>query len=206
MKTPAPGIRAPASGRRAGGIRRGSIDRRGADHHRTPTTSAPISGGSRRPAALQADSSKKVAIIGTASNQASRTAITRSVPKRRNTPATMPITIAIGIASINRRTQPNRPRTSIRTPVATKAPTTSANRKCPSAGPTSTVPGIVQKNTSGDRYSRQAAIDSRPLRKNAPKIQEAISASDRPPPMPTARITATGPVAAKMKPIRPLAA
>ena len=41
--------------------------------------------------------------------------------------------------------------------------------------------------------------------KNTPNTQDASSACDSPPPVPTARITATGPVAAKMKAIRPLA-
>jgi hypothetical protein len=90
--------------------------------------------------------------------------------------------------------------------VPKNAPTTSGQRRWASAGPTSTVPGIVQKKASGCRYSAQASTVSSPLRKNTPKIQDASSAGDRPPAVPTARITATGPVAEKMSPIRPLAA
>ena len=41
--------------------------------------------------------------------------------------------------------------------------------------------------------------------KNTPNTQDASSACDNPPPVPTARITATGPVAEKIKAIRPLA-
>ena len=44
------------------------------------------------------------------------------------------------------------------------------------------------------------------MSRNTPNIQEAISACDSPPWVPTARITATGPVAAKINPIKPLAA
>ena len=68
------------------------------------------------------------------------------------------------------------------------------------------MPGIVQKNANGCRYSQQASTVSRPLRKNTPKIQDASSAGERRPAVPTARITATGPVAEKIMPIRPLAA
>jgi hypothetical protein len=68
------------------------------------------------------------------------------------------------------------------------------------------VPGIVQKKASGLRYSQQAASVSKPFRKKAPKIQEASSACDSPPRVPTDRMTATGPVAAKMKPMSPFAA
>ncbi len=51
-----------------------------------------------------------------------------------------------------------------------RTPTTSAQRRWPSAGPTSTVPGIVQKNTSGCRYNVQKSSVISPLMKNAPKI------------------------------------
>ena len=50
---------------------------------------------------------------------------TMSRPKRRNTPATMPMTMGMGTASIARRTQPESPSASIRMPVATNAPITS---------------------------------------------------------------------------------
>ena len=63
----------------------------------------------------------------------------------------MPMTIGIGTACMARRTQPVKPRAIINTPVAMKAPMTSGNVRWPSAGPTSTVPGMVQKNTSGCR-------------------------------------------------------
>ncbi len=116
----------------------------------------------------------------------------------------MPITIGIGTMAMARRTQPLNPSSSISTPVATNAPITCGKLRCPSAGPTSTVPGIVQKNASGCRYSQQNSSVTRPLRKNEPKTHEARSDSDNPPRVPTARITATGPVAAKMKPITPL--
>jgi len=46
----------------------------------------------------------------------------------------------------------------------------------------------------------------RPLMKKTPKIQEANSAGDRPPRVPTERMMATGPEAANTKPMKPLAA
>ena len=45
-----------------------------------------------------------------------------------------------------------------------------------------------------------------PLTKNTPNTQDANSCGDKPPRVPTANITATGPVAAKIKPISALAA
>ena len=39
-----------------------------------------------------------------------------------------------------------------------------------------------------------------------PNTQDASSAGDRPPPVPTDKIIASGPEAAKMKPMKPLAA
>ena len=153
----------------------------------------------------EAPSARKAAIIGAAIQKSSRTAYTRPRPKRRNTPATIPITIGIGTACIARRTQPERPSTSMSSPVAWKAPTTSAQLRWPSAGPTSTVPGIVQKKTSGCRYSVQKSRVISPLRKNEPKIHDDRSDSLKPPRAPTARMIATGPEAAKMKPITALA-
>jgi hypothetical protein len=47
---------------------------------------------------------------------------------------------------------------------------------------------------------------TKPLTKNTPNTQDASSWGDKPPRVPTAKITATGPVAAKMKPISALAA
>ncbi len=73
------------------------------------------------------------------------------MPKRRNTPATIAITIGMGAASVQRFTQPESPSASISAPVAMKAPITSGNDRWQSAGPTSTVPGMVQKKTSGWR-------------------------------------------------------
>jgi len=46
----------------------------------------------------------------------------------------------------------------------------------------------------------------RPLRKKAPKIQELSCATESPPRAPTARMIATGAVAAKIQPMKPLAA
>ena len=92
------------------------------------------------------------------------------------------------------------------TPVAKNAPTTSGHRRWPRAGPTRTVPGIVQKKASGWRYTQHAATVSTPLRKKTPNTHDASSACVRPPWVPTARITATGPVAAKISPMRPFAA
>ena len=61
-------------------------------------------------------------------------------------------------------------------PVAKNAPTTSGHGRWPRAGPTRTVPGIVQKNASGWRYSQHAATVSTPLRKKTPNIHDASSA------------------------------
>src|SRR5690242_14202072 len=44
----------------------------------------------------------------------------------------------------------------------------------------------------------------RPLMKKTPKIQEAISPSESPPLVPTARMIATGAVTAKSQPMKPL--
>ncbi len=83
-----------------------------------PAASAPISGGRRRPIAGSALSARNTAIIGAAIQKSSRTAKTRSSPKRRNTPATIAITIGIGRTFIARATQPAQPSTSISAPVA----------------------------------------------------------------------------------------
>ena len=117
----------------------------------------------------------------------------------------MPITIGIGNACMARRTHPVAPSTSIRTPVAMKAPITSAKVRWPSAGPTRTVPGMVQKNASGWRYAKQKAMLMSPLMKNAPNSHDARSASLSPPLVPVARITTTGPLAANRNATRPLA-
>ena len=115
-----------------------------------PTSSAPRIGGIRWPSPGNVASTKNTTTIGTAT-AASPSECTRSMPNRRKIPATMAITIGIGIKSITRRTHPVSPRTRISTPVAKKAPTTSAKDMWPRAGPTSTVPGIVQKNAKGWR-------------------------------------------------------
>jgi hypothetical protein len=73
-----------------------------------PTMSAPISGGIRAPSAGSAASSTNAAAIGAAIQKSSRTANTRSSPKRRNTPATIAITTGIGSAA-HRPTDPPAP-------------------------------------------------------------------------------------------------
>ncbi len=85
-----------------------------------------MSGGSTRDTRGMAVSATKAALIGRAIQSSSAKARTRSTPKRRNTPATIAITIGMGMASIARRTHPLHPSTSIRTPVARNAPITSA--------------------------------------------------------------------------------
>jgi len=182
---------ANASSAPAGGLKAPS-------HHKAsaPTASAPMSGGSARASRGAALKAKNAAVIGAAIHSASRKARTRSTPKRRNTPATIAMTIGIGTASMARRTQPESPSTSISRPVAWYAPITSAKLRCPSAGPTSTAPGIVQKKTSGWRYSSEKPMLSSPFRKKLPNSQEARSDSDSPPRAPTARMMATGPLAA----------
>ena len=83
-----------------------------------PTTSAPITGGIRLPHTVLADSSRKATTIGPAMPTSLCSARTRSSPKRRNTPATMPITMGIGSDDISRLTQPLAPSTSISALVA----------------------------------------------------------------------------------------
>ena len=95
--------------------------------------------------------SRYTAVMGAAIQKPVSKARTQSRPKDRNTPATMPITIGIGIASMARRTQPVRPSAIMRKPVARNAPITSGKLRWVSAGPTSTVPGMVQKKASGWR-------------------------------------------------------
>ena len=82
----------------------------------TPTSNATMIGGSHFRG--QTDARKKANTIGPAMARSSRIACTRSVPKRRKTPATMAITIGIGTTAMARRTQPERPSTSMRSPVA----------------------------------------------------------------------------------------
>ncbi len=116
-----------------------------------PTITAPISGGTTRAILGSTLSATKVKVMASAIHSSSVKARTRPMPKRRNTPATIAITIGIGTASIARRTQPLSPRTSISTPVARKAPITSGKLRWPSAGPTSTAPGMLQRKISGCR-------------------------------------------------------
>ena len=147
-----------------------------------PTTSAPMIGRQPRPPSGHAtEQQEHQHHRGGDRERRRRSARTRSVPKRRNTPATMPMTIGIGMAAIARRTQPVRPApASARRWRSTRRPPRPA-AGAPSAGPTSTVPGMVQKKASGCRYSQQASTVSTPLRKNTPKIHDASSAWDSPP-------------------------
>jgi len=71
-----------------------------------PTASAPISGGTSRWSRCDALIATNAAAIGAAIQNSSRMANTRSRPNRRNTPATMPITI--GSAPLPSRGAPNR--------------------------------------------------------------------------------------------------
>ena len=81
-----------------------------------PTINAPINGGSIRPSFLEKERRINARTIGAAIAMSSRTACTRPVPNRRNTPATIAITIGIGAASMQRRTQPVSPSASISAP------------------------------------------------------------------------------------------
>ena len=83
-----------------------------------PTTSAPMIGGQRRPSCGNALKPSQATTMGAAIAVSLNTAWTRSRPKRRNTPATMPITIGNGTSAIARLTQPLTPSTSINKPVA----------------------------------------------------------------------------------------
>ncbi len=81
-----------------------------------PTSRAAMIGGSRMRGHTEA--SRKASTMGPATSRSSRTECTRSVPNRRNTAATMPITIGIGTADMARRTHPQSPSTSMSSPVA----------------------------------------------------------------------------------------
>ena len=111
----------------------------------------PIIGGIRRPRPGSALSSRKARTMGAAIPTSSRRACTRSIPNRRKIPATMAITIGIGTTAMARRTQPLSPRRRTSRPVAKKAPTTCGQVRWVRAGPTSTVPGMVQKKARGCR-------------------------------------------------------
>ena len=69
---------------------------------------------------------RQTTVMESAMVRSSRNAVTRPMPKRRKTPATMAMTMGMGTASIARRTHPERPRRTITSPAARKAPITSA--------------------------------------------------------------------------------
>ncbi len=144
--------------------------------------------------------------MGAATRGLSRVEVTMSVPKRRNTAATIAITIGMGMAAMARRTTPLIPSARIRSPAVKNAPTTSANDKCCKDGPRRTVPGIDQAKPSGRRYTSDITNVARPADRKIPKTQDASWASVRPPAAPTAKVTAIGPDAEKTNPITPLAA
>ena len=76
---------------------------------------------------------------------------TMSVPKRRNTAATMAMTMGMGMAAMIRRTRPVAPNARMSRPATKKVPTTSGNDRCCRDGPSSTVPGIDHANPRGWR-------------------------------------------------------
>ena len=71
-----------------------------------------MTGGNRLPQSALAESNKNTATIGAAIATSLCKARTMSRPKRKNTPATMPMTIGMGSAATTRLTQPVRPNTS----------------------------------------------------------------------------------------------
>ena len=75
----------------------------------TPTNKAPITGGILRPQLGSADSAMNTSTMGAAMATSLSRARTKSSPKRKNTPATMPITMGMGSTDITRLTQPLRP-------------------------------------------------------------------------------------------------
>ena len=83
-----------------------------------PTSMAPRMGGMRLPSAGAADSSRNTTTIGAVIHTSACSERTKSSPKRRNTPATMPITIGMGNDDINRFTQPLKPSSKISALVA----------------------------------------------------------------------------------------
>lgn len=70
-------------------------------------------------------------------------------PKGRKTPATIAMTIGMGMAAIIRDTKPVTPRKAINKPHAKQAPITSAKLRCCRAPPTSTAPGMVHMIAMG---------------------------------------------------------
>ncbi len=83
-----------------------------------PVTSATISGGSHLASFGTALTTRKAAVMAAAIARSLAKACTQSRPNCRNTPATMPMTIGIGIARIARCTQPSAPSAIISAPVA----------------------------------------------------------------------------------------
>ena len=81
-----------------------------------PTAIATISGGIRAASPGHMLTSRKAAVIGAAIHTPASSARTQSSPNCRKTPATMPMTIGIGTASMARRTKPVRPSASISRP------------------------------------------------------------------------------------------
>ena len=75
-------------------------------------------GGIHRPSDGTALSSRNASTMGAAMAKSAPSARTRSTPNRRKTPATIAMTIGMGMTLITRRTQPVRPRTRMSTPVA----------------------------------------------------------------------------------------
>ena len=162
-----------------------------------PTPAANATGGAILPIAGTAVRATNTRIIGRAIRGSASDASTSSRPNRRKMPATMAMTICGGSASITRATRPVQPSRNTRTPVSTYAPRTSANASWDSASPAMTVPGMVQKYACGERYHQLRKMVSRPLPRNTPKIHEDTSSSPRLPCAAAARMTATGPEAAK---------
>lgn len=89
--------------------------------------------------------------IGSATHGEAWIDCTSPRPKERNTPATIAMTIGMGSTRITRPTHPLRPSSRMSTAVTMNAPNTSLHGRWRSAVPTTTVPGIVQKNPSGWR-------------------------------------------------------
>ena len=136
----------------------------------------------------------------------SRSARMRLVPNRRKTPATIAITIGIGMAAIARRTQPLRPKPRMSRPGGVERTYHLGEREVAQRGADQDGAGDGPEERKRLAVEPAGKIVRNPLMKKTPKTHDASSACDRPPCTPTARITATGPVAAKMSPIRPLAA
>ena len=83
---------------------------------------------------------------------------------------------------------------------------TCGNVRWPSAGPTSTVPGMVQKNTSGCRQARLKAMLIRPLMKKRAEQPRGEIGLGEPALAAGRQDDDRGPLAANRKPTSPLAA